>query len=478
MNSFNDKKHSERVKTKCLTLNIFCKMIKSILIFLCSFLALGSSFGQGYHIEAKFKGIKDSTCYLSYYFENQNYIQDSSRINAGGQVVFKGTTPLKGGIYNIMIGNWRSFDILIGEQVFSLEADPNDLINTLKFKGSRENDLYYAYQKKIYQEALKLKGLSTKTDSVSQYQLMETQFELGQYQKKFVKAFEGSFASKVIRASMQQELPPATKLPDGTDDPLWQNKFYVNHYFDNIDLSDERFIRSSYVYRPLNEYFMELDFLPADSLKILTENIIRRAKKGSEMRKYLTSTLTNHFEVSKTMGHDAVFVNLMQKHYVEEPELWDSTTVRLVRERVSFLSHLLIGSKIPELRLTDVDGQQRKLHDVKANITVLYIYGADCSHCQYYTPQLVNLLKKYKAKGLEVFAPIFGNNETTWKEFISNYNASSFINVMDKTGNISFYQEFDAQYTPTIYVLDKNKNIIAKGNMSIATMEKIISSNL
>jgi len=145
---------------------------------------------------------------------------------------------------------------------------------------------------------------------------------------------------------------------------------------------------------------------------------------------------------------------------------------------VSFLSHLLIGSKIPELRLTDVDGQQRKLHDVKATITVLYIYGADCSHCQYYTPQLVNLLKKYKAKGVEVFAPIFGNNEATWKEFISSYNASSFINVMDKTGNISFYQEFDAQYTPTIYVLDKNKNIIAKGNMSIATMEKIISSNL
>lgn len=452
-------------------------MTKSILLFFC-LLASCFSYGQGYHIEVKFKGLRDSTCYLSYYYENQNYIQDSSKTNANGLVIFKGATPLKGGIYNIMIGNWKSFDILIGEQVISLEADPKDIISSLKVKGSRENDLYYAYQKKVYVEALKMQELATKSDSISHYQLMEAQFELAQYQKKFIKAFEGTFAAKVIKATMQQELPPPTKLVDGSDDPLWQNKFFVNHFFDNIDLSDEHFIRSNYIYRPLNQYFDELDFLPADSLKRLTDNIINKAKRGSEMRRYLISTLTNHFEVSKTMGLDAVFVHLMQKHYSEEPELWDSTTVRLVKERVGYLSHLVIGSKIPDLRLTDVEGQQRKLHDVKAQITILYIYGADCGHCQSFTPQLVNLLKKYKAKGVEVFAPIFGNNEHTWQEFITNYNSSSFINVIDKTGNVSFYQEFDAQYTPTMYVLDKNKNIIAKGNMSIATIEKIISSKL
>lgn len=453
-------------------------MIKSVLLTLFCWLLLFPSYSQGYRIDAKFKGLKDSVCYLSYYYENQNYIQDSTTIDANGMATFQGSGSLQSGIYNVMIGHWRSFDLLIGEQRFSIETDPTDIINTLKVKGSRENDLYYAYQKKIYVEALKIQELASKTDSTSQYQLMAAQFELAQYQKKFIKAFEGTFAAKVIKATMQQELPPPAKLADGSDDPLWQNKFFVNHFLDNIDLADERFIRSHYVYRPLNQYFNELDFLPSDSLKILADNIINRAKKGSEMRRYLISTLTNHFEVSKVMGHDAVFVHLMQKHYSEEPELWDSTTVRLVKERVGYLSHLLIGSKIPDVRLTDVEGQLRKLHDVKANLTILYIYGADCSHCQYFTPQLVNLLKKYKAKGVEVFAPIFGNNENTWKEFINTYHSDSFINVMDKTGNISFYQEFDAQYTPTIYVLDKNKNILAKGNMSIATMEKVLASTL
>jgi protein-disulfide isomerase len=48
------------------------------------------------------------------------------------------------------------------------------------------------------------------------------------------------------------------------------------------------------------------------------------------------------------------------------------------------------------------------------------------------------------------------------------------VNVIDKTGKINLYQEFDAQFTPTIYILDKDKKIIGKGNMNIDTMKEII----
>ena len=41
-------------------------------------------------------------------------------------------------------------------------------------------------------------------------------------------------------------------------------------------------------------------------------------------------------------------------------------------------------------------------------------------------------------------------------------------------GKVNLYQEFDAQFTPTIYILDKDKKIIGKGNMNIDTMRDII----
>jgi hypothetical protein len=46
--------------------------------------------------------------------------------------------------------------------------------------------------------------------------------------------------------------------------------------------------------------------------------------------------------------------------------------------------------------------------------------------------------------------------------------------VIDQTGNVNFFQEFDAQYTPTIYILDKEKRIVGKGNLAIEDMEQIV----
>ena len=101
-----------------------------------------NSFAQGYSISGRIKGLKDSTCYLTYYYENQNYVQDSSKASSDGTIVFQGKTPLKGGMYNVMVGHSQSFDMLIGEQRFSFEASIKDIFNTIKFFGSRENSQF------------------------------------------------------------------------------------------------------------------------------------------------------------------------------------------------------------------------------------------------------------------------------------------------------------------------------------------------
>ena len=174
----------------------------------------------------------------------------------------------------------------------------------------------------------------------------------------------------------------------------------------------------------------------------------------------------------------SVYAHLLNKYYINDPFLWDTTTVRLVKERYKYLKNLLIGSKIPNMKATDVNGKERTLYEMKSTYTILYIYAADCAHCKNFTPQLVKFTQANKAKGIEVFAPIFGNNVETWKGFIKEFGSESFMNVIDKTGKVNFYQEFDAQFTPTIYILDKDKKIIGKGNMNIETMREIIEGSL
>ena len=258
-------------------------------------------------------------------------------------------------------------------------------------------------------DAKTLKDLSAKTDTASKSRMYNLQYESIKYKEKFVKAFENTFAGKIIKSTMANDIPPAPKLADGTQDPLWGNKFFVQHYFDNIDLIDDRLIRTPFLYQPIKYYFDQLDFLPNDSLIVLTDKFLSRTRKTSELRKYVVSKLSNHFETSKIMGRDEIFVHLLQKYYIQDPLMWDSTTIRLVKERAKYLKNLLIGTKIPNLKATDVNDKDKTLYDVKANFTILYIYGADCGHCKNFTPKLVNFIKESKEKNIEIFAPIFGN---------------------------------------------------------------------
>ena len=429
---------------------------------------------QGYKIDGRIRGLKDSTCYLTYYYENQNFVQDSTVASSDGTIVFEGKKSLKGGMYNVMIGNWQSFDLLITEQKFSFEANLKDIFNTLKFFGSRENDLFYSYQQKSVKDALKISEFSKKSDSVSVNQMYGLQYESAVYKKKFIKAFEGTFASKIIKSTLTSDVPPAPKLSNGEEDPLWGNKFFVEHYFDNIDLTDDRFINTPFLYQPVKYYFDQLEFLPNDSLIVLVDKFLNKSRRTSPMRKYLVSKLANQAETSKVMGRDAVYAHLLNKYYINDPFLWDTSTVRLVKERYKYLKNLLIGSKIPNLKATDVNGKEKALYDMKSAFTILYIYAAECEHCKNFTPQLVEFIQENKTKGIEVFAPIFGNNLETWKGFIKEFGSESFSNVIDIAGKINLYQEFDAQFTPTIYILDKNKKIIGKGNMNIEMMKEII----
>ena len=447
------------------------KLLLTTLLF-CLFHTIINA--QGYKIDGRIKGLKDSTCYLTYYYENQNFVQDSTVASSDGTIVFEGKKPLKGGMYNVMIGNWQSFDLLITEQKFSFEASIKDIFNTLKFFGSRENDLFYSYQQKSVKDAIKITELSKKSDSISVNQMYGLQYESVLYKKKFIKAFEGTFASKIIKSTLASDIPPAPKLANGQEDPLWGNKFFVDNYFDNIDLTDDRLINTPFLYQPVKYYFDQLEFLPNDSLIVLMDKFLSKSRKTSPMRKYLVSKLANQAEISKVMGRDAVYAHILNKYYINDPLLWDTSTVRLVKERYKFLKNLLIGSKIPNLKASDVNGKDKALYDLKSAFTILYIYAADCAHCKSFTPQLVKFVQENKAKGIEVFAPIFGNNVETWKGFIKEFGSESFINVIDKTGKINLYQEFDAQFTPTIYILDKDKKIIGKGNMNIETMREII----
>jgi len=63
--------------------------------------------------------------------------------------------------------------------------------------------------------------------------------------------------------------------------------------------------------------------------------------------------------------------------------------------------------------------------------------------------------------GVEVYAANINTDMEKWKDFIKKFNLT-FINVADPNTHSNFRADYYVDQTPKIYILDSDKNIIAK----------------
>lgn len=126
--------------------SFFVKNITVLSIVSSAFAFAGNT--DGYNIKIKVKGLKEgSTCMLANYYGEKQYIKDSAKVNAKGQVIFQGKEKMPQGIYLFVPANRKYFDFVMDEkQNFSLETDTTDYVKNMKVKGSDENKYFYEYQ--------------------------------------------------------------------------------------------------------------------------------------------------------------------------------------------------------------------------------------------------------------------------------------------------------------------------------------------
>jgi hypothetical protein len=165
---------------------------------------------DGYKITVKVNNLKDSVCYLGFYYGDKKYVQDTARINAAGQYVFEGSETLEGGVYFVYAPKNLYLELIVNEQQFSVETDANDPIGSLTVKGSHENQVFMQLQKygiEKQQQITKLReALEThknNSDSVSllQEQIQAINDQLIAFRRKLIVDNPNLFVSRVIQAS-------------------------------------------------------------------------------------------------------------------------------------------------------------------------------------------------------------------------------------------------------------------------------------
>jgi len=429
---------------------------------------------SSYSIKVKIAGIKDTNCYIAGYYGDgdKKYMKDTARADSKGNLVFTKKKLLPGGIYMVVIPSHKYFEFIVNkEQSFSMETDTIDFIKNMKIKGSSENKLFYDYLKfvstkqKVADPLLKSLKKTTEKDSLKMLkeQLKVVDDEVKKYKLNFIKEHPETFVASVFKASQEQEnLPDPPTLPNGKKDSAFVYRYYKSHFFDNIDLTDDRLLRTPVFHNKLKQYITQVVIQYPDSINKEADMLIAKTKGNKETFKYVLWFITNWSETCNIMGMDAVFVYLAEKYYATGQAYWvNPTQLQKIVDRAKQVKYTLLGTKVPNLIMPDENGKMQSLYDVNSKYTILYFWDPDCGHCQKETPLLVDYYHKVKDKGVEVYSVGSVIETKEWKKYIKAHQLD-WINVTDTVNKNNAKYIFDIYSTPVIYLLDADKKVLAK----------------
>jgi hypothetical protein len=263
--------------------------------------------------------------------------------------------------------------------------------------------------------------------------------------------------------------------PASKTDTLFAYHYFKKHYWDDVNLMDDRLARTPFFEARVDKYFDQLVYPSSDSVIKELDGMMSYANVNDEMQRFMLLKFVNRYLNQKYMWEDAVFVHIFEKYFAQKNYDWLSEKGRkIITDRAYSLMANIMGSPAAEIELPDSNGKKRNLYGVEAPFVLVTIWDPTCGHCKETLPKLDSMYRtKWKTYGLKIFALAKETDGTKkdWTSFIEKNRLNDWVNVYCSkeeekariSANIPGYSQlYDVQSFPTLYLLDKDKRIIAK----------------
>lgn len=445
-------------------------------------LALSSFAQEGYEIKVTLKPFTNQYIYLGHYYGKQLPIIDSVKLNEHSEGTFKGSKKLGGGIY--LVGypdRAHNFEMLVDKaQKFAIVADTAN-IEKITFINSPENVAFKAYQSQMMSKGKAIESLmkqqaaaKDKKDSARiATQINALGAEVKAYRNGLMTKDPNGILAVLLKGMKEPEVPQNS--PEAKKDSQFAYHYFKAHYWDGVNFYDDRLVRTPFFESRLDKYFDQLVFPAADSVIKEMDWMLGYASINEEMQKFLLLKFVNRYLNQKYMWEDAVYVHLFEKYFSQKTYPWlTEQGKKVITDRAYSLMANILGSPAADIELPDSNGTKTTLYSVQAPYTLVTIWDPTCSHCQEIVPKLDSMYRaKWKGEGVKMFALAKETEGTkqTWLSFINSHHLNDWVHVYyskeaDKArvdaGIPSYSQLYDVQSFPTLYLLDKDKRIIAK----------------
>ena len=247
-----------------------------------------------------------------------------------------------------MLPGQKLLEFIYDGKDVQIETRLPELMDNAKVKASEENKIFLNYMRFMSSESKRANALIEKRNDLEEdsdeYKAMNEQIDeiskgVKKYQEDLVKNNQGKLVAKVVHLSMDVEIPESPRDEEGNIiDSTFQYKYFKAHYWDHLDFSDDRLVRTPVFHNKLEAYFSKRYMLQHwDTVIHYAYDLCDRIPRGTDMFQYTVSWITSTYEKSKIMGMDKVFVYMGDRYYCSKDENGESPAFWMKEESLKKL---------------------------------------------------------------------------------------------------------------------------------------------
>jgi thiol-disulfide isomerase/thioredoxin len=336
--------------------------------------------------------------------------------------------------------------------------------NGVAFKSSEENGTYLSYSKEINAAEKKLADYYA-TGKKGKADFNAIVKHLKEIQDSFETKSEGMIANSFIKANR-----PYVPLKIETYEQYLSSK--KEHFFDVLDFNNPTLQSSGFlVEKALTFVFSSISHVASNPIpeKGIQENLevlngkltsVNPLFKAKLLEKLWTETSKREMSSSSDLIYNNYLLPLSRIN--EKKEILEIT------DKIELSNRLRIGARAPEIKWK-VNGVDKKLSDLSVSEKyVLLFWSSTCSHCLKEVPELHKELKDRET--IQVLAIGLEDDDISWKDESAKLGGFTHILGLGKWEN-EYVFLYDVHQTPTYFVLDSQKKIIAKPS----SLEELLS---
>jgi len=254
------------------------------------------------------------------------------------------------------------------------------------------------------------------------------------------------------------------EIPSDMTEPSHRAAYLITHFWDKFNFHDTTLLMTDHLLeRSFVEYLDLLSLVTSDTRDQSIQSLLKKSEAEPGCFSFIMQLSEQYlYDPESPVCDDEKLIPFLQ--YALQSTLLNDTEKFRFRYLSDCISTNRIGHLANDFSYTLMNGETNNLHAIEADFTLLYFNDPDCDDCQMLIKQLIAspMINQCTQSGRLKIITVYVNDDLeAWKKHAKDV-PQAWIYAYDAEQTINPEVIYNIKQFPTLYLLDKDKNVILK----------------